>query len=204
GCMPMMNTIRRMVPLDLESVVSIHLSSFQGFFLSFMGASFLRVFYRAVLFDEGNISFVSESGGHIVGFVVGTTKPYGFYKRVVMRYWCQLMIAAIVPVIRQPVTLLRLMRRLGVVSEMDRGQSEVLLMSIAVSPSGQNLGIGTQLIDAFIAEAKRRGISAISLTTDKINNEQANQFYFRRGFKCSSSFTTAEGRQMNEYRMELS
>ncbi len=199
-----MNTTRKMTPLDLEHVVSIHVSSFQGFFLSFMGTSFLRIFYRAILFDEGNISFVGEENGHVMGFVVGTTRPYGFYKRVVMRYWYQLMIASIVPIVRQPLTLLRLIRRLGVVSEMDRGQNEVLLMSIAVSPSGQNLGIGTQLIDAFITDAKRRGISAITLTTDKINNERTNQFYFRRGFKCSNSFTTAEGRQMNEYRKELS
>lgn len=192
-----------MTLLDVECVVDIHLSSFIGFFLSSMGASFLKVFYQGVLFDKGCIAFVIERDQRISGFVVGTSQPAGFYKRVLARDWLRLLLACVVPVLKQPLTSWRLVRRLLKAQQTQYHPDEAFLMSIAVSPFSQGLGIGQQLVAAFLEEAKNVGISSVGLTTDKLDNERVNQFYLQAGFTCTRSFCTPEGRQMNEYLIDL-
>ena len=77
-------------------------------------------------------------------------------------------------------------------------------MSIGVDPGQQGKGIGDQLIVAFLREAKSRGCSGVLLDTDAVNNDSANRFYVRAGFRLSRTYTTNEKRQMNEYGYDLS
>ena len=76
-------------------------------------------------------------------------------------------------------------------------------MSIAVLPNAQGKGAGKLLVSAFLEESKRRGLSQVNLTTDRNNNEAANHFYQKLGFSLSKSYTTPEGREMNEYAIDL-
>jgi len=192
--------IRPMMLDDVDSVARIHLSSFAGFFLSFMGPFFLREFYKSTLLDKTGIALVSTQADGISGFAVGTTEPVGFYRRTILNNWHHFLVASFIPILKKPQTILRLTRRLLVTAQSNYAKNEALLLSIAVHPSKQGQGIGKQLIKCFSAEAEGRGITAISLTTDKLNNDMTNQFYVRSGFSCARSFITAEGRQMNEYR----
>jgi GNAT superfamily N-acetyltransferase len=59
------------------------------------------------------------------------------------------------------------------------------------------------LVNAFLEEAAKRGLRQVDLTTDKLNNDSVNAFYLRLGFVCSRCFVTAEGREMNEYSIDL-
>lgn len=185
---------------DLDSVVDIHLSSFAGFFLSFMGPPFLREFYKSTLRDETSIALVSGQANEVSGFVVGTTEPCGFYRRTILKHWYRFLLASLIPILEKPQTILRLLRRLLMTTQADYVANEALLMSIAVDPQEQGRGLGKRLVEGFLMEAKRRGAISISLTTDKLNNERVNRFYSQSGFICARSFTTSEGRQMNEYR----
>jgi len=76
-------------------------------------------------------------------------------------------------------------------------------MSIAVLPERQGQGIGQALVRAFLSEAARRGLNKVNLTTDRVANDAANVFYQRLGFVCRRHFVTPEGRQMNEYVIDL-
>jgi len=192
--------IRPMLLADIDSVIGIHLSSFAGFFLSFMGPRFLREFYKATLLDESGLALVSTQADGISGFAVGTTEPVGFYRRTILNNWNLFLVASFIPVLKKPQTMLRLARRLLITAHSNYSENEALLLSIAVHPSKQEQGIGKQLVEGFSAEAGRRGATSISLTTDKLNNDTTNQFYVRSGFGCARSFLTSEGRQMNEYR----
>ncbi len=185
---------------DVESAVRIHLSSFAGFFLSFMGPLFLREFYKSTLLDESGLALVSTQADGISGFAVGTTEPRGFYRRIILNDWYSFLIASFIPILKKPQTICRLARRLLTTAQSNYVEKDTLLLSIAVHPSKQGQGIGKQLIECFSAEAGRRGAASISLTTDKLNNDTTNQFYMRSGFSCTRSFLTSEGRQMNEYR----
>ena len=75
GCLSPMTTD------DLADVVRIHQSSFQGFFLTKMGTSFLVQYYQTVLNYEKSIAVVSRSSsGSVDGFAVGFVDPELFYK----------------------------------------------------------------------------------------------------------------------------
>ena len=180
--------IRPMRLADVESVVCIHLSSFAGFFLSFMGPRFLREFYKATLLDESGLALVSTQADGIAGFAVGTTEPVGFYRRTIINNWNLFLAASFIPIFKKPRTILRLARRLLTTAHSNYPANEALLLSIAVHPSKQGRGIGKQLIEGFSAEAGKRGAASISLTTDKLNNDATNQFYIRSGFSCARSF----------------
>lgn len=52
--------VRRMERADLEDVVTIHLAAFPTFFLSSLGASFLRMYYECVLADRTSITLVAH------------------------------------------------------------------------------------------------------------------------------------------------
>lgn len=194
-----MAATRRMQPSDIPSVVSIHLSSFEGFFLSFLGRAFLRELYAGILEDPSGIAFVAEDAEKILGFVAGTSNPRGFYKRLLLKRWWRFAIASIRPVLSDLSIIPRLLRAFSRGEEVDIHENYANLMSIAVLPKMQRTGVGELLIEAFLDEAVIRGVDGVNLTTDKNENEKVNRFYQKLGFQLSSQFCTPEGREMNEY-----
>ena len=76
-------------------------------------------------------------------------------------------------------------------------------MSIAVSPPMQGSGIGKALLRTFLQEARRRGLKQVNLTTDRLGNDAANRFYQQLGFTRSRTYVTPEGREMQEYLIDL-
>jgi ribosomal-protein-alanine N-acetyltransferase len=59
------------------------------------------------------------------------------------------------------------------------GQADVLTLAVARARWGE--GIGSQLLDALIAEAARRGCPEVFLEV-RVDNERAQRLYLRRGF----------------------
>jgi ribosomal protein S18 acetylase RimI-like enzyme len=197
-----MDELRRMDIGDLPSVVDVHLTSFTGFFLSSMGARFLRKFYSSLLMDARHIAAVYSSDGVVVGFVVGTSQPADYYRRTLQRNWQGFAVASLPIVMKNPVMAVRVLRRLAA-KRRSCEKGHALLMSIGVSPSAQGKGVGNQLISVFLREAKSRGCTGVVLATDAVDNDPTNRFYVRAGFRLSSSYTTTEKRRMNEYVYDL-
>jgi len=195
--------VRPMWSADVESVVAVHLKAFPGFFLSSLGAAFLRELYQAIVADPSGIGYVYEQAGSILGFVAGTSQPLGFYRRLIGQRWWRFGLAAVMPVLRQPAIVPRLWRAFALPEQAGAREDSGILMSIAVFPGEQGKGIGHLLAKAFLREATRRGCQQVSLTTDKLENDAANAFYRALGFTCVCSYTTPEGREMNEYLISL-
>jgi predicted N-acetyltransferase YhbS len=188
--------IRAMRSGDAGAVTAVHLAAFPGFFLSFLGARFLRELYRAIVDDEEGIAFVAEAEGRVIGFVAGSGSA-GFYRRAARRRWFRFALASLGALLRKPSIARRLLRALYAPP---RTSSEgALLMSLAVDPSVQRSGAGALLTRAFVDEARRRGASAVVLTTDKLGNDAVNAFYRAQGFAAAAGYVTPEGRAMNEY-----
>ena len=76
-------------------------------------------------------------------------------------------------------------------------------MSIAVKPDMAGKGVGRLLVTAFLEAMSRKGAAAVSLTTDRDSNDRTNRFYQELGFRIDRVFVTAEGRRMNEYKIEI-
>lgn len=192
-----------MRPTDLPEIIQVHLSSFPNFFLTFLGHGFLRLLYRNIARDPEGIALVAEAEGKVVGFVAGVTRQTGFYRRLLKRQVLAFAWAAMGAALRRPTIIPRLWRALRRPGDAAESDTEACLMSIAVAPEFQGQGLGKQLVEAFCQELIARGESAVCLTTDRDQNEAANQFYQGLNFKLTRSFTTPEGRAMNEYVRDL-
>jgi ribosomal protein S18 acetylase RimI-like enzyme len=196
-------SVRLMLMADIPGVVDIHLQSFPGFFLSFLGCRFLRELYFGILKDPAGIAYVYEDQGRMLGFVAGTSHPAGFYSRLLYRRWWRFALAALAPVLKSPMIILRLLRAIRKPQDVSSQPGVGTLMSIAVSPEAQGRGLGQVLVKAFLEGAIDRKLKHVDLTTDRNNNDSVNQFYQRMGFRCSRTFVTPEGREMNEYVIDL-
>ena len=135
--------------------------------------------------------------------MAGSAQPAGFYRRLLRKRWWRFGAAALPAVLKKPSACLRLFRALAMPEQVTQASGRGTLMSIAVLPGAQSQGLGRSLVAAFLAEAARRGLRQVDLTTDKVNNDPVNAFYLRQGFSCSRSYCTPEGRAMNEYVIDL-
>ena len=188
---------------DVDAVVQIHLRSFPGFFLTFLGPSFLALLYSEMLASEEGILLVAEVDGSLAGFVAGVTRQSGFYGRLLERRKWKFARAALGALTRKPSIAGRLLRALRKQEEGSASCAEACLMSIAVSPDASGRGVGAILVGAFCDELRTRSVSRFCLTTDREENDAVNAFYEKLGFRLARTFTTPEGRVMNEYLMTL-
>lgn len=194
--------IRKLKTEDVEAVVRIHLASFPGFFLSFLGPRFLELFYRSFLEDSAGIGFVAiDENGYILGSVVGPLVPGGYFKRLLKRRWWKFCLASTSALMRQPGIASRLLRALWYRGDAPEGNSvpRALLNSISVSPEVQGRGIGRALVKGWLTEVQCRGGQGAFLTTDGEGNDAVNAFYQRVGWKLENSYTTPQKRLINRY-----
>jgi ribosomal protein S18 acetylase RimI-like enzyme len=198
------NNIRRMQPGDVDAVVQVHMDTFQGFFLTFLGPAFLREFYKGVCEDSSGIALVYDEDS-VLGFVAGSVQPSGFYKHLIRKHWWKFGLASLRPVAMKPFIVPRLLRALTLPGKTDDSQTKMgMLMSLAVKQDDQGKGVGRQLVLSFLLHSRERGVESINLTTDAFGNDRINKFYLKMGFRCVKTFSTPEGRLMNEYLLVLS
>lgn len=189
---------------DVEAAARLHEQAFPTFFLSSLGQPFLRQFYRGFLADATAVTVVArDAHGTILGAVVGTTQPAGYFSRLLRRRLVGFFCASIRAGLHTPTAVPRLLRAVryrGVAGARIEG---ALLSSICVTPSAQGTGVGRQLVAAWEQRALELGACTAYLTTDAVDNEPVNAFYRRCGWQVCSSYTTAEGRKMNLYTKDL-
>jgi ribosomal protein S18 acetylase RimI-like enzyme len=188
---------------DVDQAVEVHLRSFQGFFLTFLGAPFLRLLYRYLVTSPDGLGHVClGEGEQVLGFICGTTCA-SFYRKFFVHEWWHVIAATVWPLIQRPSIARRLARAVVGPARRHVNEAGATLMSVAVLPEWQGKGIGGALVAVFLAEMRLRGVSRVYLTTDREGNDSTNAFYRRMGFQLSDSFVTPEGRPMNEYAINL-
>ncbi len=194
--------VRQMSAGDIERVVELHLAVFQGFFLSFLGPRFLRVFYSSAV-ALGEIALVSEASDRVVGFVMGSTSPGRFFKQLLRTRLLAFALSAAPAVLRRPRIAARVARALVKPKDAAKAAGVATLMSLGVDPAAQGLGAGKALVAAFLEEARKRGSRTTDLTTDMVENERTNAFYRGLGFRVAREIVTPERRILNEYEIDL-
>lgn len=198
--------IEPLLATDVPQVVRLHLSSFPGFFLSFLGARFLRLYYEGIADYPQALGLVyrlDEPGESIVGFVCGTVGPARFYSHLIRTRLLRFALASAGAAIRKPSIVPRLVRALTYPSQTTGGDDSATLTAIAVHPDYQNRGVGAALMKAFLETMRARSVRSVYLTTDRDHNHAVNDFYRQHGFRIHHDFVTPEGRAMNEYVVEL-
>ena len=191
---------------DLEAIVRIHCQAFATFFLTRLGPRFLMKYYRLVMEHPSGILIIAANKDDVVGFVAGFASPAKFYVEMKKRK-ISFALASMPSLLRSPGIIRRLWIDFREVRTQARPaaphETGVGGSSIGVDPAWSGRGIGQGLLEAYVAEARKHGLKAFTLTTDADDNDAVNQFYRKVGFYLSRTFTQRDQRRMNEYRMNI-
>jgi len=189
--------IKKINKLDLDSLVKVHLSAFDGFFLSSLGQQFLHVYYASCLKDQLTVALgIFDDSEKLIGFATGSIKAKGYHKRILINNIIAFLLSITLKFLKNPKILLRLIKNLNKnVAKNDIGDYAELL-SIAIYPEYSGLGYGKVILDKFEKEVKLKGATKIALTTDLNNNDKALTFYCKCGYKPFYEFVTYPNRKM--------
>ena len=188
----------------VKEISKIHVLTFKGFFLTFLGEEFLSYLYRGFIeHDASGILGAFSDEGELIGFLAYSSDISSFYRYLLKKYIIRFIYYSLLAVLRKPKILFRLIRALTYPEASSRKVAYMELASIGVLPSQNNRNVGTSLIDELKKIAATRHVAYIKLETDRLNNSNVNAFYLKNGFVCHHSYITHEGRSMNEYRFNL-
>lgn len=184
----------------INEIVTIHLNTFTGFFLTFMGRGFLKQMYQSYCdYDESGL-LVAEEDGKALGFLAFSSNFSGLYKFMIKTRLIKFGWYSIGAFFRRPSAFMHIISAFLKPGEAKREEKYVELSSIGVDPYVKSKGIGSKLIDALKDNVDFNKFAYINLETDAVDNEGAIHFYEKNGFVRERMFETDEGRKMYEYR----
>ena len=182
----------------IDEIVTIHLNTFTGFFLTFMGRGFLRQMYQSYCDHEESGLLVAEGDGKTVGFLAYSSDFSGLYKFMIKTRLVQFGWYSMGAFFRRPSAFLHIIKAFLKPSEVKRKEKYVELSSIGVDPNVKSKGGGSKLIEKLKKLVDFEEYAYITLETDAVNNEGAIHFYEKNGFIRERMFVTDEGRKMYE------
>lgn len=175
---------RAAVAADLNAIVSVHQTAFNGFFLDRMGPRFLHGYYQAVLDYPKAILLVHENeAGEINGFASGFIDPEGFYAHFRAQR-VRLLPTIVFALIKNPTLVVEILRNMQRVSA-PQIQSEDCSELSSIATSARATGVGSILLRAFCDQSTHSGARIVRLTTDRERNEHVVAFYLKHDFKIS-------------------
>lgn len=186
----------------IDEIVTIHLNTFTGFFLTFMGRGFLRQMYQSYCDHDESGLLVAEEDGKAMGFLAFSSNFSGLYKYMIKTRLIQFGWYSMGAFFRRPSAFLHIIKAFLKPSEVKRKEKYVELSSIGVDPNVKSKGVGSKLIEKLKKLVDFEEYAYITLETDAVNNEGAIHFYEKNGFIRERMFVTDEGRKMYEYRFE--
>lgn len=184
----------------INDIVTIHLNTFTGFFLTFMGRGFLNQMYTSYCDYEEAGLLVAEEDGKAIGFLAYSSNFSGLYKFMIKTRLIQFGWYSIGAFFRRPSAFMHIISAFLKPGEAKRKEKYVELSSIGVDPNIKSKGIGSLLIDSLKRKVDFTKFAYINLETDAVDNEDAIHFYEKNGFVRERMFETDEGRKMYEYR----
>lgn len=184
----------------IKEIVQIHLDTFKGFFLTFMGRGFLNCLYKSYCQHKKSGLVVAFDSNQAIGFLAYSGDYSGIYKFMIKKKLISFAWYSLIAFIKKPKVFVRLIRAFLKSKDVKRQERYIELASIGVKPEAKQKGVGSALVTWLKDSIDYKEYSYISLETDKDNNDIANTFYVKNGFECVRSYETREGRRMNEYR----
>ena len=185
---------------DIRKLSKRHTRAFPDFFLTQLGVGFLDALYKGYLSDERSGIIVAEDNGRLAGFIAYSNDYPNFYKGLIKNHLFGFAFCSMGGALRHPSFIKRLLGAFKKSDSVVKSEKYVELASICVEPKMGKKGIGSQLIDHLKEMVDFNKYAYINLETDAVNNDAVNRFYVKNGFKLARSFSSAEGRKMNEYR----
>lgn len=200
---------------ELEFCAALHREALgHGFFVE-LGDRFLRAYYAGFLDSPHAVAVGATVGGQRVGFLVGAVRARAHSRWVLGHRAPLLALLALAGLARHPRAGFRFVKtRLGRYARAWRrhrhgehepqpsGGDPAVLSHVAVVLGARATGAGRALVEAFVDETRGSGAERALLTT-LAGDDGAGRFYERLGWTRSAIHTTADGRPVEEWSLDL-
>lgn len=199
---------------DLPFVVSQHMYHFPDGFFARLGSAFLAEYYRAFLTGAAARTMVAEVDGQPTGYLVGVTDPPAHREHVIRRHGRALVVEATLAMLRHPSLAVCFVRTRAALyaRKLLRRQpggapppaappasaATAVLTHVAIAPSAQSRGIGSELIRRFDEEVAAAGCERLTLVTAS-GDHGAGPYYRRRGWEALGERRTPDGLRLTTY-----
>lgn len=186
---------------DLDTVVSIHMQAFPGFFLTRLGSKFLKLMYEAFAQDDASVFVIVAKAGAVVGFATGAAQQNTQVRRMAGKRAVRLALAIFPALCKSPIEIAKHLfyKLFSMDGHPTVDADSVILRSIAVSNVSLGTGAAVELLRFFECKVKEGGYRSVTLTTDAAANERVNNFYHKAGYFVKTQFVQNPNRLMNLY-----
>jgi ribosomal protein S18 acetylase RimI-like enzyme len=194
--------IRPITTDDAAACARLHYDAMPGTFLCEFGIGFLKVLYRRLAVSPDCVGFVCVEDGEVVGLLTASEDMGAFLKRAMVKDFFGLSVRVVARLITRPRLLKSVVETFfyGMTSEQEDVTAE--LVSIGVRSDRRGEGIGRWLCEALEEHFRRRGIGKYTVVA-RAQNQGANRFYEKLGFKLGKTFRL-HGIESNRYTYDIS
>ena len=186
-------TVRRMTLDDLDEVVELHILCFPRDFITRLGSSFLRQFYREAIRE---IALVAVLDGDVAGTQLTFMRASRTFLRMLMSGGVKFAKAAAPTAVQGPWQAGRVALALVKPFQAWRPKGEATAMYTAIHPDQRGKGIAKLLLKRMFAEAELAGVSSIHGEND--DDPKLNSLYESVGFVKGKTRQTVDGRRRVE------
>lgn len=184
--------IKEVTSEDIPQVAKIHKQELPGF-LSELGEDFLKKFYEVSLDIPEMFTLVDIENEQVLGFITGTTKVKGLYKRVLLKDITSFIFLFSNNLFTHPQNIVKMAKTLSYPGFADDVPE---LLTIAVEKDCRNRGIGKKLFLQTAKEFQKRGYQKFRVSV--YERLPANEFYKKIGCRFERSFLF-QNEKMNYY-----
>ena len=208
---PGVHAIRRAKRGDADFSAALHVEMLGHGFFTQLGRSFVRAYHRTFVDSPHAVAFVATVNDLPVGMLVGVLRPSANARWILRHRGIRLAVLGVVGLAVRPATGLRFLRtrsrrylqgwRRNRRLQPDARPIAVeaaVLSHVAILPGARGTGIGRELVEAFLREARGDGAPAATLMTLD-GPEGAGHFYAALGWRQGSVRTTPDGDRMVEW-----
>ncbi|MGH2572276.1 MAG: GNAT family N-acetyltransferase [Actinomycetota bacterium] len=179
---------------DARDLARLHREALPTGFLPSLGDRFVALLYRALAQDPEAVALVAEDRQGVVGFAAAVPSVRTFYKRFYIRHGVAAAMAAAPRLLR--LSILRRARETAGYPNGMHGLPEAELLSIAVSEHARAGGVGSALAEEVLNQLARQGVSEVRVVVGA-NNDAANRFYAKVGFRPARRIAVHHGQLSN-------
>jgi glycosyltransferase involved in cell wall biosynthesis/ribosomal protein S18 acetylase RimI-like enzyme len=186
--------VRRAIARDARAMAHLHREALPTAFLPTLGQGFMTQLYRGLVADPSTVTLVADRGGRAVGFVAATPSVAASYRRFLARRGVLAGLAA-VPALIDPDVRARAGETASYASATG-GLPDAEILAIAVEPEAREEGVGRALAGVALHGLARRGVAECKVVVGA-DNEGANRFYERVGFRPVTAISVHAGSPSN-------
>lgn len=175
----------RIIPLSchhIDAVARLHREAIPSAFTSFLGESFLKIFYRTLIESRYCFGFSAvDENNNVLGYITGASRLSGFSREFLMRNFLTVPFLILPKVLNWKIV--KSVFQILLMGRQDRKKDlpEAEIVSVAVMTEARGMGIGKCLMNVAIAEFIRHGVQQVKVMVgDKL---PANEYYLKSGFE---------------------